>query len=55
MDNREHIIDVAGDLVKDKPTPEVMLMSLILRVLLDIRDQNEMMLDQQLNGYQSGP
>ena len=55
MDNREHIIDVAGDLVKDKPTPEVMLMSLILRVLLDIRDQNGEMLKEQSDGYSNEP
>ena len=40
MYNRKNIVDLASKINTEAQTPEIMLMSLMLRVLLDIRDQN---------------
>ena len=55
MLSRDNIVELVDKINQDNPTSEMVLMSLILNVLLDIRDQNDIMLDQQLNGYRNGP
>ena len=41
MNNRERIIETAIGINTETKSNEVMMMTLILRVLLDIRDQND--------------
>lgn len=55
MITREEVSEKASKISKEKATPETLLLSLILHVLLDIRDQNDIMLDQQSDGYRNGP
>jgi len=46
MITRKEVSDIAGKITKEKATPETLVLSLILHVLLDIRDQNDEMLKQ---------
>ena len=48
MTTRTNIMDVitaAGNINRKNPSPESLMMGLLLSVLLDIRDQNEELLD----------
>jgi len=44
---RQKVVEMASELNKENPTQEALLLSMILHVLLDIRDQNNEMLERQ--------
>jgi hypothetical protein len=46
MINRDTIIETMGTINKDGGTPETMALALVLSVLLDIRNQNEVIIEQ---------
>jgi len=44
---RQKVVEMANELNKENPTQEPLLLSMILHILLDIRDQNAEILKNQ--------